>query len=112
VDHALDQLGTALDHLVKVVDDGGLDHYDLPGLVGFLQGFEAVRNRLALVDLWAISDAERRGVADAVTQPSMVRALSHVLRLSAGGGVAAGAGRRGSTGRRTPGSRPRSAVRI
>jgi hypothetical protein len=84
VDHALDQLSTALDHLVKVVEDGGLDHYDVPGLVGFLQGFERVRNRLALVDHRAISDGERRGVPVAVTQPSMVRALTQVLRLSAG----------------------------
>jgi hypothetical protein len=48
VDHALDRLSTALDHLVNVVDDGDLAHDDLPGLVGFLQGFEAVRNRLSL----------------------------------------------------------------
>jgi hypothetical protein len=42
VDDALDQLSVGLDHLFKLVEDGGLDHYDDPGLVGFLQGFEKV----------------------------------------------------------------------
>ena len=40
VDQALDQLTVGLDHLVKLVEDGGLDHFDDPGLVGFLQSFE------------------------------------------------------------------------
>ena len=35
VDHALDALTTALDHLVKVVEDGGLDCYDQAGMLGF-----------------------------------------------------------------------------
>jgi hypothetical protein len=35
VDHALDQLTTSLDHLVKLVEDGGLDGYDNAGLVEF-----------------------------------------------------------------------------
>ena len=50
VDQALDQLTVGLDYLVKLVEDGGLDHFDDPGLVGFLQTFEKVRNRLPLVD--------------------------------------------------------------
>ena len=39
-----------MDHLVKVVEDGGLDYFDNAGLVGFMQSFERVRNRSALVD--------------------------------------------------------------
>jgi len=45
VDHALDQLTTALDHLVKVVEDGGLDSFDNGRLQGFIQSFERTRNR-------------------------------------------------------------------
>ena len=37
VDLALDAFSTGLAHLVKVVEDGGLDHYDQAGLVGFVQ---------------------------------------------------------------------------
>lgn len=50
VDHALDRLRVAFEHLAKVVEDGGLDHYDVPGLLGFNAGFERVRNLAALVD--------------------------------------------------------------
>lgn len=49
-DHALDGLTTALDHLVNVVDDGGVDSFDNGRLLAFLQSFERVRNRLSLVD--------------------------------------------------------------
>ena len=63
VEHALDQLSVGLDHLVKLVEDGGLDHYDDPGLVGFLQGFEKVRNRLSLVDHVSIAAVEAAGFA-------------------------------------------------
>jgi hypothetical protein len=54
VDLALDQLNVSLDHLVKLVEDGGLEVLDDAGLVGFLQGFEQLRNRLPLVDHAAI----------------------------------------------------------
>ena len=84
VDHALDQLSTALDHLVKVVEDGGLDGHDNVGLVGFLQTFERVRNRLSLVDHRTIRDCEARGLAEAVGEPSVRRLLVHLLRLSPG----------------------------
>jgi Domain of unknown function (DUF222)/HNH endonuclease len=84
VDHALEQLATGLDHLVKVVEDGGLDHYDNLQLVGFLQSFERFRNRLALVDHRVVADGDRRGLPGVLTQPSMMRVLMHVLRLSPG----------------------------
>ena len=40
LDHALDQLVTARDHLVKLLDDSGLDCLDNLGLATFLQSFE------------------------------------------------------------------------
>lgn len=84
VDHALDQLTTALDHLVKVVEDGGLDSFDNGRLQGFIQSFERTRNRLSLVDHRVIADGDRRGLPSALTQPSMGNVLVHLLRLSPG----------------------------
>lgn len=84
VDLALDSLSTSLDHLVKMVEDGGLDAADDVGLVRFLQGFERVRNRLPLVDHRAISDAERRGLPHTLCQANMRRVLTTALRLSPG----------------------------
>ena len=34
VDHALDALATGFDHLIKLVDDRGLEAFDDAGLVG------------------------------------------------------------------------------
>ena len=82
VDHALEQLATSLDHLIKLVEDGGLDAYDNPGLVGFLQAFERFRNRLPLIDHRAIRDAESRSLPDALAQRSMAKVLVWALRLS------------------------------
>lgn len=84
VDYALDQLTTGLDHLIKVVDDGGLDHLDDHRLVEFIQVFERTRNRLALVDHRVIADADRRDLANRLAQSSTVRMLTSVLRLSPG----------------------------
>ena len=79
---ALDALSTSLDHLVKIVEDGGLDAFNDAGLVRFLQDFERVRNRLPLVDHRVIGDATRRGLPDALCQGSMARALASALRIS------------------------------
>ncbi len=84
VDRALDQLVTGLDHLVKVVDDGGLDHYDDLALVGFVQAFERFRNWLSLVDYRVIVDAEFRRLAEVWVQPGVARVLVSALRISAG----------------------------
>ena len=84
LDHALDQLSTSLDHLIKVVEDGGLEGYDNIGLIGFLQMFERFRNRLPLIDHRAIREAESRSLPDALTQPSMIKVLTSALRLSSG----------------------------
>ena len=40
IGHALAAWVTTFDQLVKLVEDGGLDGFDDPGLVGFMQGFE------------------------------------------------------------------------
>src|SRR5829696_3155250 len=83
-DLALDVLSTDLDHLIKIVEDGGLFSYDNAGLVGFMQSFERLRNRLPLIDHRAIIDAQRRTLADALTQGSLNRVLVQSLRLSPG----------------------------
>src|SRR3954454_4007836 len=69
VDHALDALSTALDHLVKVVEDGGLDAYDDQGLLGFARSFEQVRRRSGLVDHRLVRDLQTRRVAETLAQP-------------------------------------------
>jgi hypothetical protein len=84
VDVALDVLSTSLDHLVKLVEDGGLDSLPNSGLLGFVQSFEKVRNRLPLVDHRVIADAESRQLPEALTQPTMARVLASLLRLSPG----------------------------
>ena len=82
VELALDAWSTALDHLVKVVEDGGLDAVDDLGLVAFLRGVEQVRNRSALADHRAIRDAERRRLADTLTQPHTAAVLSWALQIT------------------------------
>jgi hypothetical protein len=84
VDDALDALNVGLDHLVKLVEDGGLEVLDDAQLVGFLQGFERVRNRLPLVDHRVIGDATRRGLPESLCQSNMARVLTSALRISAG----------------------------
>jgi Domain of unknown function (DUF222)/HNH endonuclease len=84
VDHALDAFRVAAAGLVKVVEDGGFDAFDDQGLIGFLQDFERVRNRLALVDHRAVRDAEVRRLPEKVTQPNLRGVLSWALRLSRG----------------------------
>lgn len=81
-DHALDQLVTGLDHLVKVVEDGGLDHYDDLQFIGFVQAFERVRNRMPLIDHRIVGDGEARRIADVWTQPNLSRVLVSALRIS------------------------------
>jgi Domain of unknown function (DUF222)/HNH endonuclease len=84
IEVALDVLSTSLDHLVKLVEDGGLDSLDNSGLLGFAQSFEKIRNRLPLIDHRLIADAEARQLAHELTQPNLARVLTSVLRLSPG----------------------------
>ena len=84
LDHALDQLVTARDHLVKLVEDGGLDGLDHSQLVTFWQSFERFRNGLPVVDHRLILDSTSRGLPEVLAQPSMRQVLVHLLRLSPG----------------------------
>ena len=49
-----------------------------------MQDFEQQRNRIPLIDHSLIGNAEARNLPDALTQPSMIRVLMSVLRLSPG----------------------------
>ena len=62
VEQALDTLHVDLDHLIKLVEDRGLETLDDPGLVGFLQGFEKLRNRLPLIDHQMINEGTHPGL--------------------------------------------------
>ena len=84
VDHALDMWAAAQDHLIKVVEDGGLAALDDLGFVGFMQAFEQTRNRLSLLDHRVVRDAETRRLPDTWTQPNLAAVLVQVLRLSHG----------------------------
>ena len=84
VDHAFDSLSTGLEHLTELVEDGGLDAFDDVAFVGFLQRFEQLRNRMALVDHRAVRDAEARRLPEKVTQPNVSGVLAWALRISRG----------------------------
>jgi hypothetical protein len=84
IDDALDQLAVGVDHLVKVLEDGGLDSLDDTGFVTFMQSLERVRNRIPLADHRIIAEAERRNLPQALAQGNLVRTLMSTLRLSPG----------------------------
>jgi hypothetical protein len=84
VRRALVAFSSALDGLVRAVDDGGLDDLDNPELVEFLQDFEQVRNRLPLVDHRALRDADERKLAEVLCQGRLSRVLTQALRISPG----------------------------
>src|SRR5688500_13582850 len=81
---ALAVLASALDDLVGVVEAGGLDRFDAGDFVGFLQGFERVRNRMALVDHRVWRDAGQRDLGGALCSGRLSRVLAQALRISAG----------------------------
>ena len=80
----LDALSVSLDHLVKLVEDRGLDTFDDAQLVGFLHSFEKLRNRLPLVDHATIGAAARRNLAETLCQSTLTRMLAVTLRISPG----------------------------
>jgi hypothetical protein len=84
VDKAVAQYTAGLDQLIKVFADDGLSSLDDAKLVSVMQDLEQQRNRIPLIDHSLIADAEARGLPDALTQPSMIRVLMSVLRLSPG----------------------------
>ena len=90
LDHALDQLVTARDHLVKLVDDGALTGLDHVQLVGVLQSFERFRNGLPVVDHRLIVDSTARGLPEVLAQPSMRQVLVQPAAAVPGGSRPAG----------------------
>lgn len=87
VDHALDELATAVDHLLKAVGDGGLDHYDARDLMKFIEDMDRQRNRLAVVDHRALAEAGQRRLADTFSFRSLSALLTSRLRISGGEAV-------------------------
>ena len=83
-EQALDDLHVSLDHLIKLVEDRALESLDDTGLVGFLQGFERLRNRLPLIDHQMITEGTTRNLAQNLCQGSMTRVLTSALHISAG----------------------------
>ena len=82
VDAAFDALTGQYEHLLKLLEDGGLESYDDAGFIGFLQGFERFRNRLSLADHQGVKNAQRRELANALCQSSLPRLLAASLRIS------------------------------
>ena len=79
---ALDALKDGFEQLLKVVEDGGLEPLDPAGTVGFWQGFERLRNRLALVDHQIVRDAQAKNLAAQVCRTSLPGALAATLLIS------------------------------
>lgn len=80
---AVDQVRTAVEHVVKLVDDGALTDLGALGLVGFLQDWDQVRNTMPVVDGAAIQHGTEQGVPNTLSQKSMIPVLVNALRLSA-----------------------------
>ena len=84
VDAAFDALTVHYEHLLKLLEDGGLDGYDDARFLGFLQGFERFRNRLSLADHQGVKNAQERELANALCRSSLPRLLAGSLRISIG----------------------------
>jgi hypothetical protein len=81
---AVDAVDVALEHLIKIVDDGALLDLGAFGLVETMQRFETVRNKLPVVDRAMIQHGTEQGVAGALSERTMARVLMNGLRLSIG----------------------------
>jgi hypothetical protein len=84
LEQALDGLHVSLDHLIKILEDRALETLDDNGLVGLLQGFERLRNRLPQIDHQMIKEGTARNLAQTLCQGSMTRLLSATLLISPG----------------------------
>ena len=81
---AVDALGTAAEHLIKLVGDGALGDLGAFGLVETMQAFETVRNKLPVVDRAIIQYGTEQGVPATLSERSMTQVLMNGLRLSVG----------------------------
>ena len=81
---AVDSLDVAVEHLIKLVDDGALGDLGAFGLVDTLQSLERVRNKLPVVDRAMIQYGTEQGVPAVLTERTMTRVLTQSLHLSIG----------------------------
>ena len=84
VDNALDQITMGIDHLNKAFADAVLWQLRQCEVDFGDARLEQTRNQIPLIDHALIGDAETRNLPEALTQPSMIRVLMSVLRLSPG----------------------------
>ena len=81
---AVDSLDVAVEHLIKLVDDGALADLGAFGLVDMLQSVERVRNKLPVVDRAMIQYGIEQGVPAVLSERTMTRVLTNGIRLSIG----------------------------
>jgi hypothetical protein len=80
-EEAVAGFAAALDALIDSAD-ASLACLDDAGVLGVLQGFERVRNRMAVLDHRLVGECERRDLPARQSQPSVARFLAPLLRLS------------------------------
>ena len=81
---AVDSLDVAVEHLIKLVDDGALADLGAFGLVDTLQSLERVRNKLPVVDRAMIQHGTDQGVPAVLSERTMTKVLMQSLHLSIG----------------------------
>ena len=81
---AVDSLDVAVEHLIKLVDDGALGDLGAFGLVDTLQSLEQVRNKLPVVDRAMIQYGTEQGVPAVLSERTMTRVLTSGLSISIG----------------------------
>src|SRR6478735_12762816 len=65
---AVDSLNVAVEHLIKLVDDGALTDLGALGLLDTLQTLERVRNKLPVLDRARIAYGTEQGVPAALSE--------------------------------------------
>ena len=81
---AVDSLDVAVEHLIKLVDDGALGDLGAFGLVDMLQSVERVRNKLPVVDRAMIQYGVEQGAPAVLSERTMTRVLTNGVRISVG----------------------------
>ena len=84
LDNAVDQFKTVIGQLNKMLADAGLSVLENDRVIAVMQDIEQARNQIPLMDHSLIREGEARDLPEALTQPSMIRVLMSVLRLSPG----------------------------
>ena len=84
---AVDAVGTAVEHLIKLVDDGAHTELGAFGLVEMLQRFETIRNTMPVIDRALIQHGTEQGAPAVLSERSMVGVLKNALRISGGEAV-------------------------